>query len=386
MSDNMQVIIKIAERCNLNCAYCYMYTGADQSWRNRPAFLSPQLRQQLIDNCYYYLEKHPQATITLEFHGGEPLLLGKDQFQEFLAQLRDALGYQRASFCLQTNGTLLDAEWCDIFEAYAVAWSISCDGPPQVHDRFRLYHNGAPSSKRVEQAIKLSIERESSLFSGILSVVDPTTDGAEVVRYFHELGVQQLDLLMPDANYTSPPTHLANYSSDALLAFLIAAFDQWISYQDSTFRIRLFEEMMRGIYGLRSGLDAFGGNLWGMMVIESDGSYQLLDVLRIGGESEVTTNLNATSHSFDDYLTHTKDLFPAACAACQVCPVFSVCGGGYLPHRFNGHDYDRPSIHCSVLFNLIAHIYQHMRRVTPTAMWQPASTLKINQYASLSQP
>lgn len=384
MSDNMQVIIKIAERCNLNCAYCYMYTGADQSWRNRPAFLSPTLRQAFIEKCRDYLASRPQATITLEFHGGEPLLLGKAPFREFLAALREALGYERASFCLQTNGTLLDDEWCDIFEAYGVAWSISCDGPPQIHNRYRLFHSGAPSADRVEQAIKLSIARHSSLFSGVLSVIDPATDGAAIVRYFYELGVRQLDLLMPDANYTSPPAHLAHYSSNALLTFLQDAFDEWIALQDGAFRIRLFEEMMRGIYGLRSGLDAFGGNLWGMMVVESDGSYQLLDVLRIGGEDEVATNLNLASHSFNDYLDKTKDIFPDACDTCQTCPVFSVCGGGYLPHRFDGQDYDRPSIHCSVLYSLIAHIYKQMRQVTPPALWQPASGLQISEPALMT--
>jgi uncharacterized protein len=110
-----------------------------------------------------------------------------------------------------------------------------------------------------------------------------------------------------------------------------------------------------------------------MMVLESDGSYQLLDVLRIGGENEVATNLNVMSHSFNDYLEYTKHFFPDACDTCKACPVFSVCGGGYLPHRFDGHDYNRPTIHCSAMFNLIAHIYQFMRQVTPEAMWLPSS-------------
>lgn len=378
MSDNMQVIVKVAERCNLNCVYCYMYSGADQSWRSRPRFLSAGNREMLIKRAEEYLARDPVRSVTLELHGGEPLLLGLERFESFLVEARQRLGYKRTIICLQTNGTLFDEAWRDLFERYHVSWSISSDGPPQMHDRFRLYHSGATSSSDVERAIKLSLESKASLFGGVLAVVDPSQDGAEIVRYFYELGLRQADLLMPDGNHAAPPQHLANFSDQRLLNFLCDAFDAWIEIGDSGFRIRLFEQIMRAIYGVRSGLDAFGGNLWGMLVVESDGSYQLLDVLRLGGYEEVSTSLNVAQHSFDDYLSETEGVFPEASATCQACPVFEVCGGGYLPHRFDGVDYDRPSVYCNVLYGLIAHIYNYLRRVTPELMWQPASALETS--------
>lgn len=370
MSDSLQIIVKVAERCNLDCAYCYMYHGADQSWRSRPAFLSPQNRTALRDRCADYLNEEPYRTVTLEFHGGEPLLLGKAAMDAYLSDLRAVLPPERVSMCLQTNGTLLDEGWCSLFESHNVSWSISSDGPPAVHDQFRLFHDGRPSSGLVENAIRLSVERDSAQFAGVLAVIDPATDAAETVRYFHRLGVGQLDLLLPDANHLSPPSHLQRYSQDALTSYLQDAFNEWIAIGDPGFRIRLFEEMIRGLYGLRSGLDAFGGNLWGMMVIESDGSYQLLDVLRIGGAEQVQTGLTLAEHSMADYLDHTRDLFPEPSATCQQCPYFRVCGGGYLPHRFNGHDYDRPSVHCDALFAIIGHIHGYLRTVTPPEMWR----------------
>lgn len=378
MSDNLQVIVKIAERCNLNCAYCYMYTGADQSWRLRPRFLSTELRNMLIQRAADYLAQDPGRVVTLELHGGEPLLLGLEKFEEFLADVRQRLGYKRAIVCLQTNGTLFDESWRDLFERYHVSWSISSDGPPQVHDQFRLYHSGAPSSGDVERAVALS--RASSLFGGVLSVIDPSRNGAEVVRYFYELGIRQADLLLPDASHASPPQHLPEYSDAHLLSFLSGAFDEWIAIGDPDYRIRLFEQIMRAIYGVRSGLDAFGGNLWGMLVIESDGSYELLDVLRLGGHEQVATSLNLAQHSFDNYLARTKGQFPEPCDTCRACPVFQVCGGGYLPHRFDGVDYDQPSVYCDVLYGLIAHIYQYLRRVTPETLWEPASALETHWF------
>ena len=121
--------------------------------------------------------------------------------------------------------------------------------------------------------------------------------------------------------------------------------------------------------GRRSGLDAFGGDLWGMTVLESDGTFQHLDVLRIGGTDEVTTGLNVVDHGFDDLLSATRGRSPGPCAECRACPAFDACGGGYLPHRFDGVDYDRPSVHCDALFSLVAHAHAWLRRVTPAELW-----------------
>jgi uncharacterized protein len=376
MSDHAQLIIKIAERCNLNCSYCYMYTAGDQSWRERPAFLSSALRVKLIERCAEYLAADPHRNLTLEFHGGEPLLLGKRAFRELLARIRGELDCNRVFLCVQTNGVLLDDEWCDMFEEYEMSWSISCDGPPRIHDRFRVFHSGMTSSSQVERAIRLSVARDTRKFGGVLAVIDPRNDPRRIVRYFHELGVRDFDLLLPDMSHAAGPSHLPGFTVDALRDFLIAAFNEWIACGDARYRIRLFAHMIRALFGLRSGLDAFGGDLWGMAVVESDGTYQLLDVLRIHGTGEVATGLDLDQDSVDDFLRQTEHQQIEACADCKACPYFKVCGGGYLPHRFDGESYDRPSVHCTALFGLIAHIHAHVHGVTPEEMWTTAEAAR----------
>ncbi len=369
MSENIQVIVKLVEKCNLNCNYCYMYEGADQSWRTRPTFLSIEHREKLITRCKEYLAEDAHRTLTLEFHGGEPLLLGKRRFTEFVAQAREALGEERASFCIQTNGTILDQEWCELFMQYGVSWSISSDGPPKSHDRFRKYHNGKPSSTHVERAIQISLDTQSPLYGGVLAVIDPDANASELVQYFYDLGVRQLDLLLPDANHINAPGHLSSFNQAQLHQYLKDGYDRWTDIGDPSFRIRIFEEMMRGLFGVSSNLDAFGGELWGLFVVESDGSYQKLDVLRIGGESEVDTGLNIARDSIDKFLINTSEAQPPACETCQSCDAFKVCGGGYLPHRFDGQSYDQPSVHCESLYQTINHIKAHVQRSSPQQMW-----------------
>jgi uncharacterized protein len=368
---SMTVIVKIAERCNLACPYCYMYTGPDQSWRDRPAFLDPARAQRLVDRLAEHLDAAEENAVVLNFHGGEPLLFGQERWRALLSDIAARLPAERVQLAVQTNGVLLDEAWLALFAEFGVHYCISCDGPPSVHDRLRMFHDGRPSAKQVEDAIRLAIRRDQAgLFSGVLAVVDSSADGAEVVRYFHDLGVRGLDLLIPDAHYKTPASHPSRCDHAALLAYLTRAFDQWIGYHDPGFGIRIFEEFILGLFGRPSQVDAFGGDLSNAMVVESDGSYQLVDVLHTCGEDQVVTPLHLDGHRIEDFRRHALAVIPPACAACKACPVFGACGGGYLPHRFDGEGYDNPSVYCDVLYPLITHIRSYLRSVTPARMWR----------------
>jgi uncharacterized protein len=370
----MTVIMKIAERCNLNCPYCYMYTGPDQGWQKRPKFISDVHTVLLVDRLCEYLAADPNSTIDLNFHGGEPLLFGRRRWLAFLSDIVERVPAGRVRMAVQTNGVLLDKTWLELFMEFGIYWSISSDGPPALHDRFRVFHDGRPSAHLVESAIRMCVREEySNLFSGVLAVIHHDADGAQVVRYFHDLGVKGLDLLIPDAHYGTSPAHLSHCEHAALLNYLTRAFDQWISYQSPEFGIRIFEEFILGLFGRPSQVDAFGGNLSNVLVLESDGSYQFVDVLHTCGEDQVTTHMHVSRHSLEEFHLHAAAVLPKACATCRECPIFGVCGGGYLPHRFDGKGFDNPSVYCDVLYPLITYIRDYLRSVTPARMWS-AST------------
>ena len=372
MSIGHTVIVKLAERCNLACPYCYMYNGQDQSWRDRPKRLSMDFGPLLASRATELLADYPDIHLTLEFHGGEPLLFGKARFSALMRTLHKALPPDRVTYCVQTNGVLLDDEWCTILAENGVHWSISIAGPQDVHDEYRFRVRGGGSHASVEAAIERTLSRPEwqRWFGGVLAVINPDADGARLVNYFHSLGVTHVDFLMPDATHAAAPEHLPGFTQEKLLRFLVEAFDAWTALDSRQFHVRTFEHIISGIFGRMPELDAFGAGLGWLMVIETDGSYQNLDVLHICGEDFTTTGGTLQSRTFGEQFALARAAEIPLCATCEQCPVRDVCGGGYLPHRFDGAGFDNPSVHCETLYGLIAHIHAYLQRHLPDKVWK----------------
>ena len=362
MTEHITVIAKMAERCNLDCTYCYMYHRGDQSWRFRPIFLSNDDMNSLIQRFVEHLQDYPGAAMLLEIHGGEPLLLGKEKMRRFLAAVRNQLSPEQLTIGFQSNGILLDTDWLQIFDEFNTPIGISCDGPPEIHDRYRTFRHGGATGAIVERAIRLCVDWPGRpVFAGVLAVADPNVDGASIVRYFHELGVKKLDLLLPHANYVLPPSHLQNYRHEGMLQYMTSAFDEWLRIGTTKIVLRQFQQMMLGMFGRSPTADALGSDLSSLLVVESDGTYQNVDVLRICGEEAVNTPFHVGVHSFHDFTSFASISVPRPSATCLQCTAFSSCGGGYLPHRFDGVGYDNPSYYCEVLLGLYRHIQSYIR-------------------------
>src|ERR1041385_9056751 len=97
------LVVKVAERCNLNCSYCYMYNHADQSYLRRPAFMSDEVFAQLLVRINEYCDRRPKHRMSLVFHGGEPMLMGTERFRRFTNRAREKLGEKLKSLQLQSN-------------------------------------------------------------------------------------------------------------------------------------------------------------------------------------------------------------------------------------------------------------------------------------------
>lgn len=358
---------KVASRCNLDCTYCYVYHSPDARWREQPKFMSETVARQTARRMLEHLETHGKTDAAIVFHGGEPLLGGASHLAMLTRVIADELADSgiRLSVGMQSNLLLFNPEIGDLMRSRGMTIGVSIDGPPHINDRHRLDLAGRPSSARLEQKIALLCsEPYRELFSGVLCVLDPTTDPIEVTEYLLSLGPAGIDFLFPLDNHDRrPPGKSAErFEHTPYGDWLCHSFDCWSSRPHRT-TIRIFDSMLRMICGGESQVESIGVGAVDLVVVETNGEIEAVDSLKSAFDGATRLGFNVFDHRFEEVAQHigvrSRQLGVAGlCATCQGCPVVDICGGGYLPHRYSAaRGFDNPSVYCRDLEKLIRHIH-----------------------------
>lgn len=184
----MKCTLLVTRKCNLACEYCYVGKSTDS--------MSLAQAGGIVD--FTYDCSTADEPISFAFFGGEPLLKFS-KIQAITEIIKEHPGYDanRVSLTVVTNGTIFNDNIARFVLENEIAFGISCDGPPAVHNRFRRYRNGKDTSARVERTIREALAAFSSVM--VNAVYRPETVAAlpETVRYFSQLGVRQI-YLSPD--------------------------------------------------------------------------------------------------------------------------------------------------------------------------------------------
>ena len=354
------LVVKIAQRCNLNCSYCYMYQHADQSWRQRPPFMSEETFGHLLTRIEEYCDGRPGREMYITFHGGEPMLMDPQQFDRFVSMAREKLK-DRVSLGMQTNATLVSDEWIEVLKRHNLRVGVSLDGPPEIHDLVRIDHAGRGSySKAVEGMRKL---QENRVFSCILTVINPGQSGLEIYRHIRSLGVKNMNFLLPDVTHDSKRLFYPDFGATPVSDYLIPIFDDWFNEDDPGVVIRLFTSILTYLMGGSANFEAIGNHCENYLVIDTDGNIQANDALKVCDDGISESGLNVARHGFDDLhlglplvnrLVH-EGL--SLSAQCQACTERDVCGGGAVTTRYaKANGFDNPSVWCADMLELIGHI------------------------------
>lgn len=179
--------------CNLECEYCFYLDKADLYPERSDFRMSDETLETFVRQ---YIEAQPGPVVTFAWQGGEPTLLGIDFFRRALAyQDQYAPPDVEVRNCLQTNGTLLDPEWCAFLAENDFLVGISVDGPRRLHDEFR--RTRADGSTFDEVMNGLSMLRSHGVEHNVLCVVNAVNGRhpVEVYEFFRDRGVEWIQFI-----------------------------------------------------------------------------------------------------------------------------------------------------------------------------------------------
>ncbi len=355
-------VVKVASRCNLNCDYCYMYQHVDQSWKNKPRTLSKEHQDLFVMRLEEYVTLKGLDHILIVYHGGEPLLFGADNIVNLSERIRNRLSSHncRVDFGIQTNGVLLKKEHLEKFEKHDISVSLSIDGPKEIHDQHRVDLKGRPTFDKVFKGLEL-LKNYPHLFTGCIAVINPYSDPRKLFTFFDDNGVEELSILIPDANYITPPLG-RDSDPDLYKKWLINAFDCWFD-EFPHMKCKYFDWLLKGILGQPMVTDSFGLGDVSMLVLETDGTYHDHDVLKITKENSSSLGLSlennpiSAAEKAEKIQFHRKLLTKEGLSAkCKSCKHVDICGGGFVAHRYSNDGYANPSVYCDELYSLFDHM------------------------------
>ena len=137
--------LNVAHICNLTCSYCFAAQG---NYHGDAAIMSFEVGKAALDML---VEKSgSRCNLEVDFFGGEPLL-NWDTVKRLVNYGRSIEKEHNKNFrfTLTTNGVLIDDDVIDFCNREMHNVVLSLDGRREVHDRFRVDHQGRGSYDKI---------------------------------------------------------------------------------------------------------------------------------------------------------------------------------------------------------------------------------------------
>ncbi|MBK5288337.1 MAG: anaerobic sulfatase maturase [Acidimicrobiia bacterium] len=315
--------------CNLDCSYCFflekeaLYPG--DRFRMAESVMETYIRQ--------VIESQVGPEITIAWQGGEPTLMGVDFFRRAVAYAEECAGPQRTlHHTIQTNGTLLTDEWCAFLREKQFLVGISIDGPPALHDTYRVDKQGRPTFARVHAG--LDRLKAAGVEWNVLCTVHAANQDSplEVYKYFRDdLGASfvQFIPIVERIHEARPELTERSVDPDAWGRFLIAVFDEWTRHDVGEVFVQMFDAALASWYGAPAALCIFGETCGNAVALEHNGDLYSCDHFvdpehLLGNIMETHMVELLASAPQRDFGTAKRDSLPQQC---RECPVLFACRG-----------------------------------------------------------
>lgn len=379
--------------CNLQCSYCFYLSKETLPNGAGTGRMSEETLERFVRQ---YLAGVTAPVVIFTWQGGEPTLRGLEFYRKAVAlQQQYARPGQQVENDLQTNGTLLDEEWCEFLKENQFLVGLSIDGPRRMHDMYRICKNGGPTFDKVMHAVTL-LKRYAVPFNTLTCVNRFNARyPADIYRFLRDnvgstymqftpvveyRGFEQRSALAWNAEHQttendpkSRPDHpdsiVTEWSVDPedWGTFLCRLFDQWVKQGLGDVFVNQFETLVAQHMGLPSQMCAYSENCGKCVAVEYDGSLYSCDHFvypehRIGNLVEDELRQVVLSRAQVKFGYAKSESLPRKC---QECPYLTDCQGECPKNRILHTVAGEPGLNylCRGLKRFYAHALPKVERI-----------------------
>ncbi|MCC7161995.1 MAG: anaerobic sulfatase maturase [Anaerolineae bacterium] len=385
--------------CNLDCKYCF-FLSKEMLYPGSRFRMADDLLEQYIKQV---IEGQRVPEIVVAWQGGEPTMMGLDFFERSIAYEKKYLPPGKTILnTIQTNGTLLDDEWCEFFRAHNFLVGLSLDGPRAMHDAYRVDKGGAPTFDKVMRAAHL-LQTHNVDFNILCTIHAANADHPlEVYRFFRdELKTNYIQFIPIVERVTPELLEVANegwgdshhtralYTLDGSLVtdrsvkpeqwgdFLSAIFDEWVRRDVGTVFVQMFDAALASWVGVPPSLCIFGETCGNALALEHNGDLYSCDHFveprfKLGNIRQDLMIELVASDQQRAFGNAKRDTLPKYC---RECVVRFACHGECPRNRFISSPDGEPGLNylCAGYKKFFTHIDHPMKVMT--------DLLKQNRYA-----
>lgn len=329
------VMVKpIGPICNLSCSYCFYLEKKHLYPQEKNFRMSEELLEDFIRQ---YIQYQPGPVVSFAWQGGEPTLRGIDFFKRAVElQNKYVPEGWRIENAFQTNGILLNDEWCDFFRENDFLVGISIDGPAELHDSYRSDKEGRSTHKRVLSGLHLL--QGHGVKCNVLCTVNNlnTMHPLEIYHFFKDEGVRYIQFIpivehMEDVKVSPRTVRAEDYGR-----FLLTVFNEWVKNDIGRVFVRTFEECVGLWMGVGPALCTLGETCGRALIMEHNSDLYSCDHFvspeyRLGNIREEALIDMVESPKQKKFGQNKRDALPRYC---RDCDVRFICNGGCPKDRF----------------------------------------------------
>jgi uncharacterized protein len=394
-------------QCNLDCDYCF-FLSKEMLYPNSRLRMSDE---QLDDYLRQLIEAHAGApAVTIAWQGGEPTLMGLEFFRRSVEIAERYLEPgQRAVHTIQTNGTLIDAEWARFFKDNDYLVGISIDGPQEIHDAYRVTKGGRGSFAKVMNG--LAHLRDARVEFNALTTLHAANAGrgAEVYRFLRDdCGARFIQFIpiiervpeatrdgsVPWSSWRDRPLYVQqgeavtgrSISAEQYGRFLIDVFEEWVRRDIGEVYVQMFDVALANWFGEPPGLCVHSETCGLALALEHNGDLYSCDHFvepdyNLGNIAE-TPMIDLVGSARQQQFGQAKlETLPQQCLGCDVR---FACHGGCPKDRFIETAEGEPGLNylCSGYLSFFHHIDEPMRRMCELLAQGRAPSELVGIYAA----